>query len=77
MTDQDRRFEAARRYAAANASDPWALPRALAHIRNGIASHFTQDGKDAFYNADPFQETRMTASGKEYVVTVYRNMIRP
>jgi hypothetical protein len=73
----DRRIEAAKRYAFADRSDPFAFARCMTHISNGIAAHFIQDGKDAFYNADAFQETRMLPDGREYQATVYRNMVRP
>ena len=32
---------------------------------------------DAHYNATEAQETRITAAGDDYPVTVYRNIVRP
>lgn len=37
--------EAAERYAFADRSDPFALPRALTHLRNGIGYELTDDGQ--------------------------------
>jgi hypothetical protein len=73
---QQRMFEGARNYAAAEKSDPFALARALTHIRTGIAG-ITQHGEDAFYKADAFQEERPSLGGGSHTVTVYRNMQRP
>lgn len=73
----DRRIEAAYRYAAADRSDPFALNRALTHVENGVAGFFDANGKETFYNADPYQETRHLPDGREYHVTVYKNVVRP
>lgn len=69
--------DAAERYAAADKSDPFTLARCQAHIRNGVASLYTQGGQEAFYNAEEAQEMRKMPDGSEYPVTVYRNIIRP
>lgn len=79
MTETDtlkKRIEAARRYAEADRTDPWAFDRAMAHMTNGICG-FTENGADAFYSADAFVEERVTALGQTYPVTVYRNVVRP
>lgn len=76
-----RMIEAAEYYVAYDKSDPFALARAKAHIANGIAQLYNQEGKPAFYSADPYQETRSFTDGLgrlvEYPVTVYRNLVRP
>lgn len=77
--NNNNRVEAARRYAAANASDPFAYARILTHMRNGVAS-YTEKGQEAFYDATPEQEVRsFTINSKviEYYVTTYKNIRRP
>ncbi len=71
-----RRIEAAKRYAAADRTDPWIFARAMAHMSNGVCG-FTEDGKDAFYSADEYIEERITVTGQTFPVTVWRNMVRP
>jgi hypothetical protein len=73
----DRRIEAAKRYAQADRSDPFAYARAMTHISNGIAAHFTGQGKESFYDADKAQETRKLPDGREYQATIYKNVVRP
>ncbi len=71
---------AAERYAAANASDPFALARAQAHLRNGVASYALPDGKPGYYDAEEHQERReMVVNGKviSWSATIYRNVARP
>jgi hypothetical protein len=70
-------------YAAADKSDPFALRRALTHIRVGLC-RIRDDGKPAGYNAEPFTEQRNLQDGQtfsdgtdSYRVTVYRNVARP
>ena len=70
------RIEAAKRYAEADRTDPFTFSRAMTHMANGIAG-FTEKGEDAFYSADDYVETRVTAAGSEYPVVVYRNVVRP
>ena len=69
--------EAAKRYAEANKSDPFAYRRAKAHLLNNVASYANQQGQAAYYDAEPFTETRVLPDGTEYPATVYRNIIRP
>lgn len=71
-----RMIDGARNYAAAEKSDPFALDRAMTHIRTGIAG-ITPNGEDAFYKAEPHQEERLTPDGRPYMATVYRNIQRP
>ena len=71
-----RRIEAAKRYAAADRTDPFAFDRAMAHMVSGVCG-FTENGQDAFYSADEFIEERVTLTGITYPVTVYRNVVRP
>lgn len=73
---QSRIIEGARAYAAADRSDPFAFNRAITHMNNGISSVGSR-GEDAFYKAEPYQETRYLPDGREYSVTVYKNIQRP
>lgn len=79
-TISPRMLEGARNYAAADNSDPFALARAMTHLRNGIAS-FGPRGEDAFYSAEPYPETRQIALPQggvlEWQATAYKNRIRP
>lgn len=75
QTTRRRMFEGARNYALAEKSDPFAFARAMSHTLNGIAN--IHNGEDAFYQADPYQETRVLPDGREYNVTAYRNVKRP
>ena len=53
ITDQvmrQRMIEGAKRYAAADRSDPFAFNRAMTHINNGVAG-LLPNGEDGFYNA--------------------------
>ena len=72
----ERQIPAAERYAAGDKSDPFCLSRCLLHIRQGLCAPL-QDGTDGHYDATPAVEQRKTASGEDYMVTVYRNMVRP
>lgn len=74
-------IEAAKRYAAANASDPFAYARAMTHIGNGIAVYADREGKPSYYDAELDTETRYlpTANGgmgEAYQATVYKNVAR-
>lgn len=60
----------AKRYAAFDRSDPFALKRALMHIRNGLAEPKT-DGSDAMYDV----EEHITYNG-QHVVIEHRNITR-
>lgn len=73
---RNRRIDAAKRYAAADRTDPWTLPRIEAHMRNSICG-FIENGLDAFYSADEYIEERVTVTGQTFPVTVYRNIVRP
>lgn len=68
-------IEAAKRYAAANKSDPFALPRAMLHINNGICD-VDQHGRNSFYDALESEKERMLPDGTTYMVKVYRNVER-
>lgn len=83
MTDtrKNRIEEAAQRYAAADRTDPFALARARAHIKNGIAD-LDADGAP-HYDADEVLETRRLPDGMKfldgsdtYEVKAYRNIKR-
>lgn len=77
--------EGARRYAAANVSDPFAFARAMTHINNGIVGNVPIDGREpAIYDARAHTEMRKLAPGNslsngdtEFPVTVYSGMVRP
>lgn len=76
--------ESAERYARAERSDPFALQRAITHIRTGVVSYAEREdpkhGKiivEGLYNADPVTEFRRLHDGTEYAAVVYRNMRRP
>jgi hypothetical protein len=81
--DDHKLVEAAKRYAAADRSDPFAYRRALCHLSNGVA-HWNngspRDPKDGFYDAEEYQETRHMPppfERTEYKVIAYKNMARP
>ena len=69
--------DAAKRYALADKSDPFALARAQCHLRNGVASYALNDGSPGYYDAEEAIETRVLPNGTEYKATVYRNISRP
>lgn len=76
--------DAAERYAKAENSDPFAKARAMAHIKNGIATYARQDGGIGYYDAEEATETRYLPNPdgiadltKPYEATVYRNVMRP
>ncbi len=77
--------EGARRYAAADPSDPFAYARAKAHIKTGIGSidPLKKDCVDS-YDAESGTESRVlpedgerTKEERTYQVVVYRNRRRP
>lgn len=70
-------IKAAKRYALADKSDPFALRRAMTHLRTGVAQAHNTNGQEAFYDATPFEETRYLEDGTSYLATVYRNIHRP
>lgn len=69
-------------YAAADKSDPFALSRAIAHIRQGICDDGPR-GEDCRYKADAYLETRRLPNkpdgspGDEYQIVAYKNVQRP
>lgn len=74
--EKRRRMEAgARRWAAANKSDPFAFDTAMSLIKSGISD--IKDGRECFCDAEPYLETRKTPTGEEYTATAYKNMKRP
>jgi hypothetical protein len=78
---------AARRYAAADRTDPFALRRALAHIDNGVASYrrpanreWDMEAGQSFYDATAFREQRTIRHGDQEAkvdVVSYRGVVRP
>ena len=77
---RQRYVEAAKRYARANASDPFAFNRCMTHIDNGIVGIIRdgdKEGEEAIYTADEFLEERQAHTGGSYTVTAYRNVKRP
>lgn len=82
--DRARLDEAAKRYAAADPSDPFALARARTHLRNGLAGvSMGPDGKVLYapYDAEPSRELRRIeradGSALEWDAITYRNRVRP
>lgn len=74
-------IEAAKRYAMADASDPFAFSRAMTHLRNGIAEYSTQTGEPAYYDAEMATEPRSIPlpNGKtlDWDAVVWRSRSRP
>ena len=70
-------LSAAKRWAAANRSDPFAFSTAVAHARSGISSMSNEKGLSGYYDAEEYVEKRLTPDGDEFFVTMYKNMIRP
>jgi hypothetical protein len=74
-------IEAAKRYAASDASDPFAFNRAMTHLANGVASYANKDGNKGYYDAELHHEPRaiVMPNGKtlEWQAEVYRNIYRP
>ena len=77
----DNLLDAAINYAKSDPSDPFALARAKAHIRSGVASYSDKNGQSAFYSAEEHTETRRIEfpNGRvlEWQATIYRNVVRP
>lgn len=69
-------IEAARRYAAADKSDPFAFNRAMTHLKNGLAS-FDSKGSPCGYDATEINVTRVTTTGVEYSAVDYGSRHRP
>lgn len=75
-----RMVHAAQRYAAADRTDPFTFNRAMTHIANGVAGFRHEPNGtrvEAFYNAKEVKVKRKLASGEEYEVVGYDNMVRP
>lgn len=75
-----RMYEGAEVYARADKSDPFAYRRAIAHIKNGVASVSNDKGHAAYYDAEQVVENReYTHEGRvvKYTVPAYINMVRP
>ena len=82
-------IDAARRYAAADRSDPFTLARCLTHARNGIASmsrrassqeYGLEAGDKSYYDADRYMEERKISAGARTLTAIlpaYRNVVRP
>jgi len=68
---------AAKLYALADASDPFAYARAMTHLGNGIAEYALPDGQEAFYSAEEGNETRILQDKTQYQATVHRNRFGP
>ena len=74
---QARLVEGARHYAAADKNDPFALARAMTHIRVGICTP-SQAGEDASYNAEPYTVQRPhPVTGEPFAATEWKNRVRP
>ncbi len=75
--------DALRRYARAERSDPFVLARGMAHLKTGVAGYrqakgqYHQAGDAALYDAEPFVEERKTPNGETYMITAYKNRVRP
>lgn len=67
-------YAGADNYASADKSDPFALRRAHAHIKSGLAFN---ENLDCLYSATETTETRKLDDGREYQATVYRDAKRP
>lgn len=84
-----RMIEAAKRYAAADRTDPFAFRRAVSHINNGLATIIRGErNKDfdlvpavtSFYDADAQRETVKIQAGDREIEAdriVYRSVVRP
>lgn len=82
-----RMVDGARRYAAANRSDPFAYSRAMSHAANGVSGiriNEANERLDAFYDAKVGIEKRSLPSGrtfsdgsKSFEVPVYHDVKVP
>lgn len=81
-----RMVEGAKRYAAADRTDPFAYARAMTHIKCGVATVIRQEhNKDydldraatAFYNAENYIYDREVPGIGEVPTIGYRSMVRP
>lgn len=69
--------DAARRYAAADKSDPFAYARARTHNANQVSRGSTKHGDHCYYDAEEGSETRKLPDGTLYQAPVYHSMVRP
>ena len=83
---RQRMIDGAKRYAAANKSDPFALGRCMAHINSGVASYYrdglkSDDDRPGYYDANEKTEGRKTtrADGTtlEWKATIHRDVAQP
>lgn len=69
------------RYAEADKSNPFAFNRAMSHHINGVTKRRynpdTGESKACSYDAEEYQQVRVTEKGDEYKVIAYKNMVRP
>ena len=75
MVERDnelRVLNGAKRYAAFDKSDSFALARALCHIRQGLCG-YTEDGKEGWYDAE--EHPSFDVGG--IVHTTYTHITRP
>jgi hypothetical protein len=68
---------AALAYAESEASDPFALARAMTHLANGICQFSNAAGDGAYYSAEEGNEARVLPDGTAYQAKVWRNRFRP
>lgn len=75
---------AAKRYAAADRTDPFAYSRAMSHLRSGVAQYSVEgSGTEVtgYYDAEGYREGReyKKATGEivKYEVQAWRKMVRP
>lgn len=76
-----RMLEGAKNYAAADRSDPFAFARAIAHIKNGVASINNANQNAGYYNAEPYKGKREIVQNGvvigEVDTILYRTIVRP
>lgn len=72
---EQRKLTGISNYAKSDSSDPFTFARCMTHHKMGLDKPL-QDGSDGHYQAQPYPEVRKTATGDEYVVTVYKNIER-
>ena len=73
-------IDAASRFAQADRSDPFAMARAITHMKNGIASPSNDKGQVAYYDAEQIVEHReFTHDGRtvKYTVPAFIGLVRP
>lgn len=78
---KQRLIDGAYAYAAFDRSDPFALPRALMHIRSAVGLDASPDAQRTLLNEPAYGATRTTEMridqrGAEYPVVVYKNAHR-